>query len=91
MATYDHDIREHSPQVKTASSMNALLGAWLIITPWVLDFAATSGAMAWNNIIVGVAVLACGWSRVRGPHVRVGLSWTNVALGAWTVLSPLVF
>jgi len=91
MATYESDIKDHSRQIRTASSINAVLGGWLVISPWVYGFVATAGAMTWNNIIVGLAILACGWSRYRQPHVRVGLSWTNVALGAWTVLSPLVF
>jgi len=89
VATCEHDIKDHSRQIKTASGINAVLGVWLVLSPWLLDFAASAGAMGWNNLIVGLAILACGWSRFRWPHVRAGSSWTNVALGAWTVLSPL--
>jgi len=42
--------------------VNALLGAWVFIAPWVLHFVAASGA-AWNAWIVGggIALLAL-WS-----------------------------
>jgi hypothetical protein len=44
------------------SWVNALLGAWLIVSPWVLGFADSANAL-WNNVIIGVIVLVLGaWS-----------------------------
>jgi len=42
------------------SWLNALLGVWVMISPWVLGF-HNSQAAAWNNILLGLAVivLAC--------------------------------
>ena len=34
---------------------NLVLGVWLVISPWVLDFSAMYTAM-WNAVIVGLAV-----------------------------------
>jgi hypothetical protein len=44
------------------SWLNALLGAWVMASPWVLGF-HVSYAARWNNILLGLAVivLAC-WS-----------------------------
>ena len=42
--------------------INVVLGAWLIMSPWLLDY-AVMGAAAWNHAIVGLLVLALsGWS-----------------------------
>ena len=91
MATRDIDIRDHSRQVKTASSINAILGVWLLISPWVYGYAGTARNTAWNSIIVGILIAIFGWLRARSPHHRAGLSWANVVLGAWTVSSPWIY
>ena len=36
--------------------LNAVLGAWLIISPWVLNYGGLRTAM-WNHIVVGALVL----------------------------------
>lgn len=42
--------------------LNALLGAWVFVAPWVLGFAAAAGA-AWNAWIIGAAIaLLALWS-----------------------------
>lgn len=48
--------------IKTLSWINAVLGLWLIIAPFLLGYSAVGAAM-WNDIVVGVivAVLA-GWA-----------------------------
>ena len=35
---------------------NIILGAWLLISPWVLGF-STSAALMWNAVIFGVLVI----------------------------------
>lgn len=46
------------------SWINALLGIWLILSPWIYGFTANTGRM-WNSIIVGICVLILGvWSAV---------------------------
>jgi hypothetical protein len=47
---------------RTLDWINAVLGVWLVISPFALDYSATVMAM-WNNIIVGIVVLAlAGWA-----------------------------
>lgn len=42
--------------------VNALLGAWVLVAPWILHFSSASGA-AWNAWIVGGAIaLLALWS-----------------------------
>jgi SPW repeat len=49
-------IRVRVPNQTGWSWINALLGIWLIISPFVLGFA--SGAGLWNNVILGIIVAA---------------------------------
>ena len=42
-----------------ASWVNAILGIWLIISPWIYGFAGTG--QQWNSIIVGIVVLIIGF------------------------------
>jgi len=51
---------------------NAALGAWMIVSPWVLGFAAMSAATA-NAVVVGAAVLSlAAWriSTAREPSAQ---------------------
>ena len=72
-----------------ASSLNLLAGAWLIISPFVLDFGLVHTPM-WNAVIVGIVVAVFAATRAYLPHRAVGLSWLDVALGIWLIVSPFV-
>ncbi len=45
--------------VKALSWVNAVLGVWLIIAPFVIGYTGVAAAM-WNDIIVGVVVAVLG-------------------------------
>jgi apolipoprotein N-acyltransferase len=46
---------------------NAVLGAWLVISPWVLDYA--TDAAQWNAVISGIiVVLLAVWSAAATPR-----------------------
>lgn len=75
--------------VEWASGTNVFVGVWLFATPFVLDFAGNDLA-AGNAGIVGLLVAMLAASRVMAGFVRTWLSWTNVALGVWIVVSPWV-
>jgi hypothetical protein len=50
--------------------VNITLGAWLIVSPWVLGVASIT-ALAWNQVIVGliVGVLAL-WTAIAGQQPK---------------------
>lgn len=49
------------------SWINALLGIWMIISPWIFGVAGMTGAL-WDFIIVGIAFLVFGvWSALATP------------------------
>ena len=76
------DVRYSSRQV---SWLNIVLGVWLFISPWVLDF-VSAGDASRNAWIVGaaIAVIAVIVAAMGVPYV----AWANVVLGAWLFISP---
>lgn len=64
---------------------NLVLGLWLILSPWLLGYSATSAAL-WNALIVGVVVGLMALLHLQnGPMWE---EWVNVVLGVWLILSP---
>lgn len=67
--------------------VNALLGAWLVLSPWILGFqnvvVATASAMAIGALLVasslGAMQLAQAWEE-----------WLDVILGVALMLTPVV-
>ena len=76
------------PRTFGASSINILFGLWLILAPFILDYASLQVAM-WNDIILGALVLAIAMIRTFGTALGTA-SWVNVVLGIWLVIAPFV-
>lgn len=69
-----------------ASWINVLLGIWVIISPFVVQFGRLPAAL-WNNVIVGIVIAVLALIRTSTPR-QVGWSWANVVLGIWMIISP---
>ncbi len=39
---------------------NVVLGAWLVVAPFVLGYAGVSSAL-WNDVLIGLLVIILGW------------------------------
>ena len=56
------------------SGINALVGIWMIISPWVVGFNHTGGA-TWSAVISGIIVLVLGairfFSGFRSPQPAI--------------------
>ncbi len=70
---------------RQVSWLNVVLGAWLFISPWVLDFVPADDASR-NAWIVGAAIAVIA-AIVAAMGVSY-LAWANVVLGAWLFVSP---
>ncbi len=68
------------------SWVNVLLGIWVIISPFVVQFARIPAA-TWNNVIVGIIIAILALIRTSIPR-QPGWSWANVILGIWMIISP---
>ena len=73
---------------RPASALNVLAGIWLIISPWVLGFTDLRVPL-WDTLLVGIAVLVLAAIRL-GTSGTTGLSWVNLLLGIWLIISPFV-
>lgn len=75
-------------QVQTASGINLILGAWLVIAPFLLG--ATASA-TWNDVLAGLAVLVLAGTRAAKPATSTTLlSWINLLIGVWLIIAPFV-
>ena len=68
-------------------AVNAILGAWLVLSPWAMGFQGETMAMS-NADIVGLALIAAALGEIFVP--RAWEEWTEGALGVWLVVSPWV-
>src|SRR5438105_970898 len=66
---------------------NAVIGAWLVLSPWAMGYAAESRPTA-NAVIVGVALFAAALGAMLTP--RAWEEWTEALLGLWLAVSPWV-
>ncbi len=66
--------------------VDMVLGVWLAISPWVLDFVDSDPGATRNALIVGIAVAAL--SALTFLAYSVIEEWVDVVLGLWLILSP---
>ncbi len=67
--------------------VNALLGAWMIVSPWAIGFADDTVAMA-NFVVVGILLIAAALGAILVP--KAWEEWVETALGVWLMASPWV-
>jgi hypothetical protein len=65
--------------------VNAGLGAWLIIAPWVLDFQHVTIATT-TTMALGALLLACSIEAIAVPDAWE--EWLDVAIGIALMLAP---
>src|SRR5574337_94369 len=65
--------------------LNALLGAWMVLSPWVLGFQHQMAPTV-SGVIVGLALIAASLGAVFVP--RVWEEWSQAVLGIWMIISP---
>ncbi|ADU99258.1 SPW repeat protein [Alicycliphilus denitrificans] len=67
--------------------LNALLGVWLALSPWVMGFESQMVPTA-SSVVAGLALIAVSLGAVFVP--RAWEEWTQAALGVWMIASPWV-
>lgn len=77
---------------KWISALVALLGLWMVVEPFIFEMTA---ANLWNDIIVGLALIALGaYNYYRRADRRLGSVAVGVfvaLLGLWLIAAPFVF
>jgi len=85
----DPPMNDSAAHARTASILNAIAGLWLIVSPFLFSY-ATLPVARWNAIGVGILVFVLAWTRAANPQRYVGLSWVNLILAIWLIVSPFV-
>lgn len=70
---------------------NLLLGAWLFVSPWVLQFVVPTGSnasAAWNAWISGIVIAVV--ALVALFQSQQWKEWANILVGIWVAISPWV-
>ena len=65
---------------------NLVLGSWLFVSPWVLQYADTTPGM--NAHVMGAGILA--FAAIAAYMPRAWEEIINTLLGVWLVISPFV-
>lgn len=48
--------------------LTALIGVWVLISPWVYNFSSNTGAL-WNSIIFGaIIIILSTWAAISGNN-----------------------
>lgn len=68
--------------------LDMVLGIWLAVSPWILDFAEGEPADTRNAVIVGIAIAVLSALTFLAYHIVE--EWIDVILGIWLILSPWV-
>lgn len=84
--------RAFSISARTASTVSLIAGFWLVSAPFAAGYVndEISSALV-NDITLSILIASIATIRILTPKKWRWLSLVNVALGAWLVLSPLVF
>lgn len=80
-------MQDSDTDIRTASTINFLLGVWLIITPYWFGY--TSSAARWDQTIIGIVVLVLAGVRAVAPNLRWTSFITGLA-GIWAVIAPFI-
>lgn len=84
---------------KWASWLAAVVGVWVIVSPFVLSGSITTGTAMWSNVVAGVVITvlaAYGAYSIRSA-VDPGANalgewsgWITGLVGIWIIVSPFV-
>ncbi|MFQ5754470.1 MAG: SPW repeat protein [Acidiferrobacterales bacterium] len=65
-----------------------VLGVWLFLSPFILQYADAAGMAAWNAYILSIGVVVFAGAALAKPQVWE--EWVNLVLGLWLIISPFV-
>ncbi|HSW05433.1 SPW repeat protein [Aquabacterium sp.] len=66
-------------------AVTAVLGAWLVLSPWAMGYVGDASATG-NAIVIGLLLTAAALGAIFVP--RAWEEWTEGALGLWLIVSP---
>jgi hypothetical protein len=77
-------------RLKHIVQINILVGAWLIVVPFVLGYSASTVELA-NDVAVGVLLIGGSWWILAVPTGQIGAGTIQLLSGLWLVAAPFYF
>lgn len=77
---------ESRSSIQSMGIINLILGAWLIVSAWFLNY--NSGAI-WNQEILGIIVVILSLVRLAAPSQQWA-SFLNGVAGIWLIIAPFI-
>jgi hypothetical protein len=78
-------MERDAASIRSLAGLNFLFGAWLIISPYILNYTSTQAK--WQQTIIGIIVAAMAAIRYFAAD-RVWASWVNAIAGLWMIITP---
>lgn len=72
---------------RTLSIVNFILGLWLIVSPYILNYGTAQAR--WEQTVGGVIIAIMAAIRYYIPEARWS-SWVNALVALWLVIAPFV-
>jgi len=76
-------------RLKHIVEINIVLGAWLIVAPFVMGYSVSTTALA-NDVVLGILLIACSCWILAPTAGRVGAGALELVGAAWLVAAPFV-
>jgi hypothetical protein len=73
-------------RVRAASVGSALLGIWLIASPWVFAYGRSYPAL--NGVVTGTVLAALATARLFSRQASAVADRARLLLACWTIVSP---
>lgn len=67
--------------------VNCLLGLWFVLSPWVVGYQDSSGAVA-TAIVLGILMIIASFGAMLVP--KAWEEWSEVVLGILMIIAPWV-
>lgn len=74
-------------EARSLAGINFILGIWLIISPWVLNY--FTGEARWDQFATGIAIAVLALIRYAMPRASWA-SWLAGLAGIWMIIAPFI-
>ena len=83
-----YELVAETPRAWTVEGLIVLAGTYAAVSPWIIGFADQAGALAVNDLIIGLMVALLGAGMAASYSRTHGMTWVLPVMGAWLIVAP---